>query len=652
MAENVVKVELKIEFSLKNFETKKGRDTTLTEIKKNVCALLNTDGGRLVLIANDATDDNMIDADSVVRPIEQQFQNIIGSEVHYKFDVLEQTNNKITLDIQGLPILCTFITNLFLPTCTEIQLIYAWEKDRLQQILFERRIVEISEQDLPELFFLKCKCGFHESQTVQFKCLKTEKTGKTDFADRVINNKFTSTISSFANASGGNIFYGIKDDGTVVGVPLSNPEKEEITKKLEATVRKMIWPEEIKRGKQWDIKFIPCDSESMFVMVISVLPCIGGVFTKEPESYYVENGEVKKMPFDTWKRNMYYKVAKPVPELERSNWSSEKSKRSYMELTQSMENYRQLGKWKTIENKLKILNEQNDLLVNGKLVTLFQTVAVHYRQGNFEDAEKCLMEFRTTKNSAEDKSIFDVEERYSASAIERSRGDYKGAWSIIEEGLASVKNAPAGFVPASFYAHAASILSYLVNDESFMGEIKDKNEKDLEVHKHIERAKDLCYKALQHLAYVENDFEIAREELKQRISITLALLYLRPTDHAPISSSDIDTVAAKISESEQSLLKLKGTSRLTYNYCRLLIVKSDLWFRKYQLMPTDIGIELVEVSLEYVQQARKLAAKNNFSEIKMLCTRREKHLKQLIQVNSNEKELDEKVEDTVEDECR
>jgi hypothetical protein len=447
MAENVVNVELKIEFSVANFKpkpkpkeerdtktkkardtkTNKARDTILTEIKKNVCALFNTDGGRLVLIANDATDDKTINADSVIRPIEQQFQNIIGSEVHNKFNVLEQTNNKITLDIQGLPKLCTLITNLFLPTCTEIQLIYAWEQDKLQQILFERRIVEISEQKLPEQFSSGRKCGIHESKTVQFKCLKTEKKGKTDFADRVINNKFTSTISSFANASGGNIFYGIKDDGTVVGVPLSNLEKEEITKKLDAEVRKMIWPEEIKRGKQWDIKFVPCDSESMFVMVISVLPCIGGVFTKEPESYYVENGEVKKMPFDTWKRNMYFKVAKPVPELERSNWSSEKSKRSYMELTQSLENYRQLGKWKTIENKLKVLNEQNDILVNAKLVSLFQTVSVNYHQGNFEDAEKYLMEFRTTKNSTEDKSIFDVEELYSASAIERSRGDYKKA---------------------------------------------------------------------------------------------------------------------------------------------------------------------------------------------------------------------------------
>ncbi|CAB4022906.1 Hypothetical predicted protein [Paramuricea clavata] len=456
MAENVVEVDLKIEFSLKNFETKKGRDTTLTEIKKNVCALLNTDGGRLVLIANDATDDNTINADIVVRPIEQQFKNIIGSGVHYKFDVVEQTNNKITLDIQRLPKLCTLTTNLFLPTNTEIQLFPATEQNTLKHILFERCIVEISEQTLPEQFSSGSKCGIRESKTVQFKCLKTEKKGKTDFADRVINNK-------------------------------------------------------------------------------------------------------------------------------------------------------QLGRWKTIENKLKILNEQSDLLVNAKLVYLFQSVIINYRQGNFEGAEKYLNEFRTTANSAEDKSILDVEERYLTSAIECFRRDNEKAGSIIQQGLALAENAPAGFVPASFYAHAASVLSYLVNDESFIGESKDQNAKDLEVHKHIERAKDLCYKALQHLTYIENDFEIAREELRRRISITLALLYLRPIDHVPISSSDIDIVAATISESEQSLLKLKGTPRFAYKYCRLLMVKSDLCLRKYQLMPTDAGIELVEKSLEYVQEAQELA---------------------------------------------
>jgi tetratricopeptide (TPR) repeat protein len=597
-----------------------------------------------VLIANDATDDNTINADSVIRPIEQQFQNIIGSEVHNKFNVLEQTNNKITLDIQGLPKLCTLITNLFLPTCTEIQLIYAWEQDKLQQILFERRIVEISEQKLPEQFSSGSKCGIYESKTVQFKCLKTEKKGKTDFADRVIKNKFTSTISSFANASGGNIFYGIEDDGTVAGVPLSKPEKEEITKKLEAAVRKMIWPEEIERGKQWDIKFVPCGSESMFVIVISVSPCIGGVFTKEPESYYVENGEVKKMSFDSWKKNMYrkrntyetcMKVAKPAPVPERGIWSSKKSRNEYMKATERLEHFRQHGKWKMIEDYFNDSNERNDLPVNDKLVSLFQIVAVKYRQGNFEDAEKYLMEFKTTKNSAEDKSIFDVEELYSASAIERSRGDYTEAWSIIKDGLALAEIAPAGFVPASFYAHAASVLSYLVNDESFIGESKDKKDLEDKIHEHTRIAEDLCYKAFQHLKYIENDFEIAKEELKQRISITSALLCLSPvgTDHAPISSSDIKAVVSKISESDQFFQELKQTAktpaRLTYNHCRLLMAKSDLSFRKYQIMPTDIGIELVEESLEYVQQARTLAAKNNFSEIMMFCAPREEHLKQL-----------------------
>ena len=50
---------------------------------------------------------------------------------------------------------------------------------------------------------------------------------------------------------------------------------------------------------QWDIEFVPVknceETEKRFVIVASVSSCSGGVFTKEPESYYVENGKVKKM---------------------------------------------------------------------------------------------------------------------------------------------------------------------------------------------------------------------------------------------------------------------------------------------------------------------------------------------------------------------
>ena len=107
------------------------------------------------------------------------------------------------------------------------------------------------------------------------------------------------------------IFYGIKNDGTVVGHLLCDDEKVAISERVNKAVQNMLWPEEsgtVMRGKQWDINFIPvvnCDvNEKRFVIVISVFPCSGGVFTEEPESYYVKDGVIEKIPFEIWKTNV------------------------------------------------------------------------------------------------------------------------------------------------------------------------------------------------------------------------------------------------------------------------------------------------------------------------------------------------------------
>ena len=78
-----------------------------------------------------------------------------------------------------------------------------------------------------------------------------------------------------------------------------------ITTKVKNTVTKLIWPSLIappKRGVQWEIFFEPvigCNSEtipSTFVIVIYIAPCLGGVFTEEPEHYEIIEGVVK----NTW----------------------------------------------------------------------------------------------------------------------------------------------------------------------------------------------------------------------------------------------------------------------------------------------------------------------------------------------------------------
>ena len=101
-----------------------------------------------------------------------------------------------------------------------------------------------------------------------------------------------------------------------------------------------------------------------------------------------------------------------------------------------------------------------------------------------------------------------------------------------------------------------------------------------------DRIEYLSDQPLQHLEYVINKaFEITKEELKQKINITQASVYLKSEsmDRSRVSSLDVHQAAKKIHEAENSLKLLKGTARFCFNHCRLLLAKSDLCLRQYQL---------------------------------------------------------------------
>ena len=52
--------------------------------------------------------------------------------------------------------------------------------------------------------------------------------------------------------------------------------------------------------------------------------------------------------------------------------------------------------------------------------------------------------------------------------------------------------------------------------------------------------------------YFKDDFKIAKEELEQRLNITLALLCLKSANEELASNSDLKTVDDKIKEAEKS----------------------------------------------------------------------------------------------------
>ena len=168
----------------------------------------------------------------------------------------------------------------------------------------------LQRKKIPNEFVLGRESGLVESKTVQFKKMKSEKSKRIDLADRIMNNNITHYISAFANCSGGCIYFGINNSGIVEGEELLDLNQNKIIEKVENAVSRMTWLEHgegLKRGKQWDIVFVPTKNadkklmQSTFVILITVEPCCGGVFVKEPESYHIVNGKVEMMTFGVWR---------------------------------------------------------------------------------------------------------------------------------------------------------------------------------------------------------------------------------------------------------------------------------------------------------------------------------------------------------------
>jgi hypothetical protein len=179
---------------------------------------------------------------------------------------------------------------------------------------------------------------------------------------------------------------------------------------------------------------------------------------------------------------------------------------------------------------------------------------------------------------------------------------------MIKDGLPKASMAPAGFIPASYYAHAASVLNKLVQDKSFVNE--NNKDKDFEgkMQEHVKNAKRFCDTALQHLMYFKDDFKIAKEELGQRLNITLALLYLKSAGEDLASNSDLKIADDKIKEAEKSIknLEQEGTPAFKFNDCRLLLAKSQLHselakrcLKKAECLGKARDIRFEEVKMRY-----------------------------------------------------
>ena len=303
-----------------NFEDE---ESTEERILKQSCALLNSGGGLLVMKITDfqssTTKANSLD--NFWKTIEPKLISLVKpSRYDDIFDRREQSD-EILLFINAPAHICTIKYNLSLPGDSGVfEASYRETVDLLIKETQQGRRrnhpnVTIPLRELPEVpeVFTKNEIilNLKESKQIQFKHF----TSKTflDSNNRTQREDIAKQVSAFANADGGIILLGVKDDGEVCGLDLGGNGKDCIERNLqENIIKKMCWSLDPARRVYWDLKFFPvsgCEANAIAAIYVAGMRRSGGVFAKNPKSFELVLGEDGQqspqcLDFEVWKQRM------------------------------------------------------------------------------------------------------------------------------------------------------------------------------------------------------------------------------------------------------------------------------------------------------------------------------------------------------------
>ena len=208
-------------------EKQKLRDTVVT-----VQAMLNGRGGQVRLDISTKEISQLVFPSkakakimySFIRKIEQQLGRTAGIQITSTNINFKVYTNKIIVEVKkASEIIIMNSYNLFLPTKTQVVVVNPLESlKRIRNDILQRKIVQIETRlgSHCKIFVKGRDCGLREGKVVQVKSLKSTSSKCITLADRITgkSNKLSHYVSAFANCNGGNIYYGVNDDGVVEGV--------------------------------------------------------------------------------------------------------------------------------------------------------------------------------------------------------------------------------------------------------------------------------------------------------------------------------------------------------------------------------------------------------------------------------------------------
>jgi hypothetical protein len=559
--------------------------------------------------------------------------SIIGENQTVSNIDFRHTEDSVGIFIKKAGLLITIDYNLYLPSQTQVVEVSPLEAlVNIKNDIMHRKVIPnpVKLGSHCRTFRITDKnCGFHESKTCQLKNVKAGASKRTTLADRMTGkgNKFSCYVSAFANHSGGNIYYGITDNAIVEGefIP-SEKDKEEITKKVEKSINKMIWPEQIgepKRGEHWEIFFEPVVDEnskpvpSTFVIVIYIAPCLGGVFTEEPECHEIVDGKVKKMSFTAWEKGILQPVwlrgKEEIPQSAAAvTWSSPEVQKVFAVDCEKLRRLISNGDWDAISKECQTLLKKSELPAM-KLVVLSKQVIASNRRGNFRHARFLLEQYMDILWQVEDILIFEMIFWYLKAALARASRDFKAVKECLTEALSKAELVKPGLATAIVYVFASTVTDLVNLEETSMDFSPD----------------NLSVMALQHLQCVQDPSDVLTD-MKRKAHITLATFYLgcnisgQPLK-TNIENSNLEKASTSITAIFESLPI--GNPLKSYHDVQFNLVLSINNYRHSQARNRSEATYFLRHAFNYAKKAECLARQHQFKEMvewskanKALCT--------------------------------
>lgn len=622
---------------LSNSTEKSYKESITKEVIVIVNALLNSGGGTLEMIYKSTPMRKQID-DSV-RIIEQKIGDLIGTVglvSNIEFQVLPA---KIFLNVKEVkgPFVVNY--NLYLPTKSQVKVIQPSEPVAKVKAVINRVDKPVNETLAPGAYYqdfvLNERVACDEGIKIQWKSLKSESSKNITLADRLTgkSNKLPCYISAFANHSGGHIYYGINDDGIVEGEMLTARHQTEIIRKVAKIFEKIIWPRhcsgEQLKGKHWDIFFVPVKDNkkipipSVFVIVVAIAPCRGGVFTDKPESYRIVDGKVERMNLaevQNYFDDTLGSQSELIPsEMKRLPWSSEKNRHIYQVLTTKLVQFRNDKKTEEF-NKLCHLAVSKYPTSCARLVSIAEKAAIACKNNKFKTAKILLGDFLETLNQSmiDDGSFFEVRGLCLKSRIERAEGKFEESYNTVKDGLQKMQLVPADFLSVWFYIHAAAVANIL----------SSKEEDPQRYNILVEESQTYLQAALRDANTLdENQFPRSTSDLKQKTRIYLAMSNLGCSLTGEIAKqkhrtkADIVNAASELKAVQGSMLD--GIQPTRFQEVEYFLAQSDLCYCRSMLSSNSADQTTdLKWACELSKKAQCLAQELQFQEAVFYAQRR------------------------------